>query len=60
MALFPSFTITLSAFYLGGGGWNVINIQTEGTGRPSDATLKNVDHTNISINAVIVTLIFFK
>jgi len=53
-------SLLLLYFFLLGGG-NVINIQTQGTGRLRDAALKNVEHTNISNNAVvIVTLIFFR
>jgi hypothetical protein len=56
---------TPQCFYfilLGGGGLVMLSIQTQGTGRLPDATLKNVDHTNITNNAVviIVTLIFFR
>jgi hypothetical protein len=54
----------LPLFYFIGrwSGGSVINIQTQGTGRLPDVTLKNVDYTNISNKAVVIilTLIFFR
>jgi hypothetical protein len=54
-------TPTCFYFILLAGG-SVINIQTQGAGRLPDVTLKNVDYTNISNNAVVIilTLIFFR
>jgi len=50
-------SLLLYFFFWGVG--NVINIQTQRTGRLSDATLKNVEHTSISNNAVVIVTLLF-